>query len=96
MFYLSTNNFANHYVVKKLTKQHHTNWKQLSRDVTRELNDPFAIRAVDSGESAIYVLDKWLLRVTVYDIELVMLDDTRFTVVKSIEHPVFLLLFYVF
>lgn len=45
------------------------------------------------GESGIYVLDNWLLRVTLYDIELVKLEDARFTVLKSIEHPVFLSIF---
>lgn len=34
------------------------------------------------------MLDNWLLRISVYDIELVKLEDTRFTVIKTMEHPV--------
>lgn len=101
MIFLGQHNFRNHYVVRKLRKQYDTEWEVLTTEVTRELNDPFAVRAVDSsklklkydlililGESGIYVLDNWLLRVTLYDIELVKLEDAKFTVVKSMEHPV--------
>ncbi|KAI6177596.1 hypothetical protein M3Y97_00924900 [Aphelenchoides bicaudatus] len=85
--WFSHQGFQNHYIVKKLRKQYDTEWEILATEITRELNDPFAVRAVDSSESGIYILDNWLLHVTLYNIELVKLEDARFTVVKCIEHP---------
>ncbi|KAI6188609.1 PlsC domain-containing protein [Aphelenchoides besseyi] len=51
--YLSVNNFESHYVTKKF-RQFGNDWRRLSEQVSREMQDPFAVKAVESGWFLIY------------------------------------------
>ncbi|CAD5214742.1 unnamed protein product [Bursaphelenchus okinawaensis] len=84
--YLMSGDFEHHYVTSKL-KRIREDWHLLSRDVSREMMDPFSIKLVDSNESGVYVLDNYLIRVRPYNLEIARLEDATFTVRKVLDHP---------
>ncbi|KAI6240069.1 Transmembrane protein [Aphelenchoides fujianensis] len=78
--------FEDHRIVKKF-RQFGDDWRVLSEQVTREIQDPFAVIAVDSDQNGLYVLDHWIVHFTPYNMDIAKLEDARFVATKVIQHP---------